>query len=403
MNITVMRRFSWSCTKKGLKVDSNMRYLIFDIECCDGKHICEFGYVIANENFEIQEKQVLLINPEYPFNLKDRPGQDDLELYFSEEEYYSSPIFPCRYEAIKELIEYEDQIVIGHSISNDIGFLRTACRKYKLAPIDFSFLDSQCVYSEFSNHKNPVSLENAEKILKLNKPEYLHKSDDDAKLTMELVQSVCQQLEVTLPELMELCPTACGKSENFHYQYTGSSFKEMLEIIGKNPNQLSNNKKEQCLKKFIEKVKPLGKVRKHLLNNSTICFSKLIENHHIRDTFVLIQLLANIGCKYSTKVSDCNYYVAADEELLRTEVDVHTRYYAAAFGESGEHVTLLTWNEFLEMLEVTEKDLCEMDMPTINHKEKRKENTIYYSSGEVSSTLGDQLKAKGIDLLALIK
>ena len=101
-----------------------MRYLIFDIECCDGKHICEFGYVIANENFEIQEKQVFLINPEYPFNLKDRPGQDDLELYFSEEEYYSSPIFPCRYEAIKELIEYEDQIVIGHSISNDIGFLR---------------------------------------------------------------------------------------------------------------------------------------------------------------------------------------------------------------------------------------------------------------------------------------
>jgi hypothetical protein len=293
--------------------------------------------------------------------------------------------------------------VIGHSISNDIGFLRTACRKYKLAPIDFSFLDSQCVYSEFSNHKNHVSLENAEKILKLNKPEYLHKSDDDAKLTMELVQSVCRQLEVTLPELMELCPTACGKSENFHYQYTGSSFKEMLEIIGKNPNQLSNNKKEQCLKNFIEKVKPLGKVRKHLLNNSTICFSKLIEKQRIRDTFVLIQLLADIGCKYSTKISDCNYYVAADEELRQTEIDVHTRYYAAAFGESGEHVTLLTWNEFLKMLEVTEKDLCEMDMPTINHKEKRKENTIYYSSGEVSSTLGDQLKAKGIDLLALIK
>ena len=403
MSIIVMHRPSWSCMEKGLKVDANMRYLIFDIECCDGKHICEFGYVIANENFEIQEKQVFLINPEYPFNLKDRPGQDDLELYFPEEEYYSSPIFPCRYAAIKELIEYEDQIVIGHSISNDIGFLRTACKKYKLAPIDFSFLDSQRVYSEFFNSKKRVSLANAEVTLELSKPEYLHKSDDDAKLTMELVQSVCRQLEVTLPELMELCPTACGKSEKFNYQYTGSSFKEMLEIIGKNPNLLSNNKKEQCLKKFIEKVKPLGKVRKHLLNNSTICFSKLIEKQRIRDTFVLIQLLTNIGCKYSTKISDCNYYVAADEELLQTEIDVHTRYYAAAFGESGENVTLLTWNEFLEMLEVTEKDLCEMDMPTINHKENRKDNTIYYSSGEVSSTLGDQLKAKGIDLLALIK
>ena len=202
---------------------------------------------------------------------------------------------------------------------------------------------------------------------------------------------------------MELCPTACGKSEKFNYQYTGSSFKEMLEIIGKNPNLLSNNKKEQCLKKFIEKVKPLGKVRKHLLNNSTICFSKLIEKQRIRDTFVLIQLLTNIGCKYSTKISDCNYYVAADEELLQTEIDVHTRYYAAAFGESSEHITLLTWNDFLEMLEVIEKDLSEMEMPTINPKEKRGGNTIYYSTGEVSTTLGDQLKAQGIDLLALIK
>ena len=123
----------------------------------------------------------------------------------------------------------------------------------------------------------------------------------------------------------------------------------------------------------------------------------------VRDTFVLIQLLADIGCKYSTKISDCNYYVAADEELLQTEIDIHTRYYAAAFGESGERVTLLTWDDFLEMLDVTEKDLCKMDMPTINPNEKRKGNTIYYSSGEVTSTLGDQLKAKGIDLLALLK
>ena len=140
-----------------------------------------------------------------------------------------------------------------------------------------------------------------------------------------------------------------------------------------------------------------------MLNNSTICFSKLIEKHRIRDTFVLIQLLTNIGCKYSTKISECNYYVAADEELLQTELDVHTRYYAATHGENSEHITLLTWNDFLEMLEVAEKDLSEMEMPTINPKEKRGGNTIYYSTGEVSTTLGDQLKAQGIDLLALIK
>lgn len=30
-----------------------MRYLAFDIECCDGKHICEFGYVITDEKYYI--------------------------------------------------------------------------------------------------------------------------------------------------------------------------------------------------------------------------------------------------------------------------------------------------------------------------------------------------------------
>ena len=52
---------------------------------------------------------------------------------------------------------------------------------------------------------------------------------------------------------------------------------------------------------------------------------------------------------------------------------------------------------------MAEKDLSEMEMPTINSKEKRQRNTVYYSSGETRSTLGDQLKAKGIDLQALIE
>ena len=88
---------------------------------------------------------------------------------------------------------------------------------------------------------------------------------------------------------------------------------------------------------------------------------------------MLIQLLTNIGCKYSTKISECNYYVAADEELLQTELDVHTRYYVATHGENSEHITLLTWNDFLEMLEATEKTFlkwkCRQFIPRKNEVE----------------------------------
>ena len=60
-----------------------MRYLAFDIECCDGKHICEFGYVIADDKFKILEKDIILINPESRFDLAERSGSKGLNLFFT--------------------------------------------------------------------------------------------------------------------------------------------------------------------------------------------------------------------------------------------------------------------------------------------------------------------------------
>lgn len=42
-----------------------MKYLSFDIECCDGRHICEFGYVVADEKFNVLERDCITMNPEY--------------------------------------------------------------------------------------------------------------------------------------------------------------------------------------------------------------------------------------------------------------------------------------------------------------------------------------------------
>ena len=42
-----------------------MKYLFFDIECCDGHHICEFGYVLIDEQFNILERDCLTIDHRY--------------------------------------------------------------------------------------------------------------------------------------------------------------------------------------------------------------------------------------------------------------------------------------------------------------------------------------------------
>ena len=375
-----------------------MRYLFFDIECCDGKHICEFGYVITDEKFNPLKQEVITINPDKPFNLTGRKNQKDLSLCFSEQEYYSSPLFTEYYDKIKALIEEPDQIIIGHAIGSDAMFLRRACERYKLKPINFDFVDSQKIHSEFVNEKKDISLEKAEEILNLGKPEFFHKSDDDAYVTMKLIKKMCSVLEMTLQDLMSLCPTACGKSQNFNIMYIGDSLPEMLVALDKNVNSLSNKKKQKCIAKFSDIVQPKGEIIKSKLTGTKICLSAKYEREHIKETLKIIKLLANHDCRYNTKVSENDFYVASTEDIENSESEEHTRYYVATHRDDGQVVEVLTIEELLTMLSVTEDELAKMAMPKVPKKEKQRNHRRHYYEGEITTSLGDVLRAQGVDL-----
>ena len=375
-----------------------MRYLFFDIECCDGKHICEFGYVITDEKFNSLKQEVITINPDKPFNLTGRKNQKDLSLCFSEQEYYSSPLFTEYYDRIKALIEEPDQIIIGHAIGSDAMFLRRACERYKLKPINFDFVDSQKIHREFVNEKKDISLEKAEEILNLGKPEFFHKSDDDAYVTMKLIKKMCSVLEMTLQDLMSLCPTACGKSQNFNIMYIGDSLPEMLVALDKNVNSLSNKKKQKCIAKFSEIVQPKGEIIKSKLTGTKICLSAKYEREHIKETLKIIKLLANHDCRYNTKVSENDFYVASAEDIENTEEEC-SRYYAATHRDDGHNVEVLTLDELFEILGVTEGELSAMEMPKVPKKNNNnKPHKNYYSTGKVSPTIGDILRSQGSGL-----
>ena len=182
-----------------------MRYLFFDIECCNGRDICEFGYVITDEKFQVIEKDDITINPENKFSLTGRPDGRDIHLFYPESVYYQSEKFPYFFDRIKALIEAPEQLIIGHAISNDAKFIRTACKRFNLDPINFRFADSQKMYSEFTNVQRSISLESASDNLKVTAPKYLHKSDEDSLQTMNLVKNMCESLDCSLEELIDLC------------------------------------------------------------------------------------------------------------------------------------------------------------------------------------------------------
>lgn len=178
-----------------------MRYLFFDIECCDGAHMCEFGYVLADGNFEVTERECLLMAPEHPFNLSNRVGEKYINLHFTEEQYNASPTFPHYYEKIKGILEAKGQTIIGFSTANDFRFLRTACKYYGLAPYQFSYYDSQTIYATLYNCGARTSLEKAAEGMGIPLDVTLHKSDDDAALTYELTKAMCKDYEMSFEKL----------------------------------------------------------------------------------------------------------------------------------------------------------------------------------------------------------
>ena len=78
-----------------------MKYLAFDIEAANGFNpasICSVGIVIADENFNLVEKQNLWINPKSKYNLDGTRPNVGINLHLDKKLLDASPDFAGRYE-----------------------------------------------------------------------------------------------------------------------------------------------------------------------------------------------------------------------------------------------------------------------------------------------------------------
>lgn len=375
-----------------------MRYLFFDIECCNGRDICEFGYVITDTEFNILEKDDFTINPENRFNLTGRTDGRDLELYYPYSTYYKSQKFPYFYDRIKELIEYTDQLIVGHALSNDAGFIRNACKRYKLGPINFKFADTQRMYSEFTNFIRSISLETAGENLNVKRPKYLHKSDDDSGLTMNLVKGMCAQLECSLEELIELCDSCSGKSENFDIKYDDAKIrqKKRYESAKSGINNNIRGRNYKMFLQFLEGVKSHGDIIKSSLNGKTLCVSLNYEIGHFKEMLSLVQLLTNHNATYKMRASDNDIFVkcSCKNDEGNERFCTGLKHVNEAI-EEGKTIQIMTFEELLSILGVTEEDLSSMPFPEESSfykkprpRQKKKTPKIIESKSK-GPTLGD--------------
>lgn len=183
-----------------------MKYLFFDTECCNGTDICSFGYVICNENFEILEREDIIINPRAHFQLGHYRAQPEIELAYDKATFLAAPDFRKFYTRISNLLTSSP--VLGHAINCDARVIMKACTRYNLPLIKFDFFDTQVAYKLFSGEENCAALEKIAEKLNL-ELDCLHRSDDDALTSMKIAAEICKRRNITLDELLQE-PTCVG-------------------------------------------------------------------------------------------------------------------------------------------------------------------------------------------------
>lgn len=299
-----------------------MRYLCFDIECCDGQHICEFGYVLIDENFNILERDCITINPEHKFKLTGREQESDITLAFSEEIYFNSPTFDYYYDRIRSLLTLKNCQIIGFSLTNDAGFLATAYEIYNKEPIPFTYIDFQKLYQGYVKSENRVSVESIVKELEITDVQ-LHKSDDDSWAIVRALQVITKKECLSLPETISML-----KKRNNNYQ--SERAKEHNLSLFEKINSGNERARREFLKNFIKKVKLSGNPKDDVFFGKSVCISSVFQYECFNEFLALIERIYSYGATYTGKASVCDIFIDyichPHFQLIRSQVDGEEHY-----------------------------------------------------------------------------
>ena len=351
-----------------------MKYVFFDIECADGGQgsICSFGYVITDERFNEIFSRDITINPPGKFHLTNRPGRPDVKLAYDEEVFRSSPKFYRYYDEIKDLLEGEDKIIIGHSAKNDAGFLNKSCMRYKKPFLNFRFVDTQKIFSKIVDAKKQVSLESALQHFGLPLPTIEHKSEEDARATKVLMTHYCSLKGCeTISELCAEMEYICGETKDGTATYDGSPTEETeKKRFGRGRQRFRKEKEElrNCILqggqnkllflRFLDFVEPKESVPQ-IFKGKKVSVSLNYEKSHFKETILLIQRIVDAGGTYVLKSSEADLFATVDgvTDAEGNPMPCNRLKYALEANQNGAQIEIITLDELLDLLGTSREEL----------------------------------------------
>ncbi len=356
-----------------------MKYLFFDCEfanCFDSKEkICEFGYVMVDENFNVLYKDNIIINPNIKDNEWDWYALKKI-LTRKRDEYKNRLFFPAYHKKIMALIQNAD-FILGHTIEGDVHALNCELQRYNLPCLDFEFYDIKEMYKAYNDSKKTVSVENILLELGIQGDDNKHDAGADAFNTMLELKTILEKLDFELEEMIEICPKAKDKTESFLIdsrvraeQARAERQKAMLEGDYSDGSNDMLSMRRRCNKKtfvqFLDNVQVTaggsGKCK-----DKKISISINYECKHFKEMMNLVQIIKNEGGEYVLKGSEADIFVtyASFHEDGTPWLCNREKYVDIALAE-GKQIQKMTFDEFLSMLEMTNEELESLPLPPID-------------------------------------
>lgn len=355
-----------------------MKYLFYDCEfasCYGGKEkICEFGYVLVDEKFNVLYKGNIIINPN--ISKKDWDWYALKKVLTRKIEVYESKLtFPSYFKQISYLINNADYI-LGHSIEGDVHALNCELQRYNLPCLNFKFYDIKEMYKVYNNDKKNVSVQDMLKELEIKGDSNAHDAGADALNTMLELKAILKKVGFTLEEMIEMCPQAKDETTDFKIKSRIKAEHERLTRREKLLNGdysdgtndlklMGRNKNMKIFYQFLDNVQQ-NETGSEKLKGKKVTISLNYEVGHFKETMNLVQIVKNNGGEYILKASNADIFVtyrSLDENGVQ-RFCTRESYVDKAIGE-GKQIKKMTLEEFLDLLDLTEEKLESLPFPSL--------------------------------------
>lgn len=291
-----------------------MQYLFFDIECSvvskNVAKICAFGYCLTDEQFQIIEKEDILINPQGGFHLTDRKGTQGLVLPYEYSDFKKYPTFLEKADKIYALLQDENTLVAGHATMNDVKYLNFESKRFNLPSFKFSFTDTQFLYmNRIGDFTRQFGLGVIAEELGVQFT--AHRAVDDAYATMKIAEAMCHAEGCSLPQLIEKYEVTLGKIEN--YEITLPTSKVMVEHKKAQEKRKEERERQKAEFHIFADKEKRRRAKDGKLKGKRICFSHPLEMQLPLSKRLLSAAFAQ-GAFLTYRAEECDMYVCFENE-----------------------------------------------------------------------------------------